>query len=291
MTSSPGRLTAAPLPAKLHSRWHGTRSGTTARFSPPRRMGTRGCGRFGRSRARQRAGAATSSPVEIPQLVLVRGGEGYFRAQDRARTSRAGRSGAPAGSGGAGRRAAHVPRTASRQHQELERKHGRPVRAARAYPGERARHFAMLERRKCAGGRSVLRQRGSNRVARGVVVSEAVRVRLLHDRADASAHLLRGNRLCRPNRQQDAHHVRGCDVAHTSGADSRHRLVSERRMPLLRRLAAVLPSRRVHVDDLVGGLGERRYNRVGRAVGSPPARATLRLSAAASRASARLTCG
>ena len=38
-------------------------------------------------------------------------------------------------------------------------------------------------------------------------------------------------------------------------------------MPLHGRLAAVLPSRRVYLDDLVGGLGEGRYNRVGGARG------------------------
>ena len=154
-------------------------------------------------------------------------------------------------------------RTASRQYQELEREHRGSVRAARVYLGQRVGYFAMRECPEVPGGDSILRQRGSNGVARRIVVSEAVRDRPLQDRANTSAHLLRRDRLGGPNRQQDAHHVGRGDVAYTTSSDSRHCMVAKRCPPLLGRLAAVLPSRRMHLDDLVGRLCKGRYNRVG----------------------------
>ena len=57
----PGRLTAAPLTAALPSRRHGARPGTTARFRPPRRIGTGGAGDPG-DRARG-SGSARRHPA------------------------------------------------------------------------------------------------------------------------------------------------------------------------------------------------------------------------------------
>ena len=63
--------------------------------------------------------------------------------------------------------------------------------------------------------------------------------------------------------------LRGLSAAYrnryTTSSDSRHCIVAKRCPPLLGRLAAVLPSRRMHLDDLVGRLCKGRYHRVGRA--------------------------
>ena len=103
---------------------------------------------------------------------------------------------------------------------------------------------------------AVLRQRGRNRVAGGVVAPVALRDGPLHDRADTLAHPAHGFVLGVPVRDEDGHHVRGGDLVDPSPAESRHGVVPEARPPLFLALARVLPAFAVDCDHGFDRLGE-----------------------------------
>ena len=108
---------------------------------------------------------------------------------------------------------------------------------------------------------AVLRQRGRNRVAGGIVAPVALRDGPLHHRADALAHPPHGFVFGVPVRDQDGHHVHGGDLVDPSPAESRHGVVPEARPPLLLALARVLPAFAMDADHGVDRLGEGRHVR------------------------------
>ena len=109
---------------------------------------------------------------------------------------------------------------------------------------------------------SCLRQRGGDRVARGVVVAVALGDGPFHDRADPLAHAPHGLGLGVPVRDQDRHHVGGGDLVDPFAAEPLHGVVPERRPPLLLALAGVLPAFAVNADDGLDRLGEGGHVRL-----------------------------
>ena len=75
-------------------------------------------------------------------------------------------------------RAAHLPAPARRQHQELERQHGRGIRPGHPHRLDRPTHLRIRQRRVMPGPDAVVGQRRPDGLARRVVFPVALRHRI-----------------------------------------------------------------------------------------------------------------
>ena len=135
-----------------------------------------------------------------------------------------------------------------RQRQELEGERGECLRTRRLHLLERGTDHGEGEGALVPAHAAVLRQRGGDRVAGGVVVAVALRDGPLHHRADPLAHAAHGLVLGVPVRDQHGHHVGGGDLVDPLAAEPLHGVVPERRPPLLLALSGVLPAFAVDGD-------------------------------------------
>ena len=96
---------------------------------------------------------------------------------------------------------------------------------------------------------------GSHRVIRTMPLNN----RPLHDCRHPPAHLFSRRSLGRPDRPQDGQHVSRGDAVDTLAADAWEYVGFEARPPLLLNSATSPPALGKGSEDLLGGLGKRRY--------------------------------
>ena len=181
--------------------------------------------------------------------------------------------------------------TRSRQNQEFERQPRRERSLRFPHRPDRVAGFGVMNGPEMPAPVADSRQRRRDGVAGRIVAAIPLRDCPLHDRADTLANAAGGHGFFSPYRQQDRHHVGRGDYI---GLPAR-RGKAYCRSDAVHCPADFPPSRHVGLWISITvraatskiGMSDRRLS----ASGSPPARASLRPSKAAARASANETSG
>ena len=179
----------------------------------------------------------------------------------------------------------HVPdlaRSSSGQDQELKGQFDSRTAAGGAHSRDGAGNFSMRQGRMMALAYAILPgQHSTDGLAGRVVLPEALGHGPFHDGRDALAHTPRGYRLGMPDRHKHAEDFCRIDIRHPvvcPGADRRRCVTWSSHCDAclaLRQLGRCSSMTAAAAASKVGILAWRR-----RSIGSPPARAILRLASA-----------